>query len=179
MSVKIKGLKRLEKNVTSLLNVAISNPRLLEEVAEFTVNRIETETRKGKSMVTDSRLEPLSPSTKRRRARLGKLNQTHRSFRSGVSQLTFTGELLESITAKIFPRKRLIKFDFSGMHSRIIGLRGKPIGDRISNKDLAKRLQSGDPSTNLPPRPFMGLDEKATEQIKRIILKGLRNRLRR
>ena len=150
--------------------------KLLQEIGEFSVDRIQRTTRSGKDV--DGRpLAPLASSTIGQRKYLEEFNNTHENYRNRRANLTFTGELSDALRFRISGNK--INFSFIGTHKKYkTGKTRKRKGSkskRITNAELAEVMQDGDSSKNRPARPFIGLNEKSIERIKRMVSKAFRN----
>lgn len=167
---KFLNIQLTKRRVEAILNRAINDPNLKRKASEFSVERIQKVTRTGRSMVTGQKLKPLADSTKRIKESLKKFNTPSRFYRKGKSNLTFTGQLLDSL--KAFEGKTGNRFEIrpTGDHKAIRGKGRKIVSPRRPNVDIAEDLAKGG-------RPFLGLDEKAIGQLKRITLRELRRSL--
>ena len=95
MSIEFDKNKLLEQIGNALQKID------LERAARFVVNNIKDNTRKGKSVVTDSAFKALSPYTIEKRKKLGQTNRTHPKFKPNFSNLTLTGQLLNALTFQV------------------------------------------------------------------------------
>lgn len=94
--VKIKGLDKLSTKLRLRVGRAIKDAKTEKEFTKLVVE----ETRRGS-------IEPvLKPSTISNRRRLAKYNRTHKDYIATKSNLTFTGQLLNSLRS-IFRASRL------------------------------------------------------------------------
>ena len=131
-----------------------ATPRALLQVKDFWVKRILGFTRTGKSLVTESRLKPLSSSYRKFRNSFQGFKSQF--FRPNKSNLTFTGQLLDSLKGTANVRKQRVQIKPTGRRK-----------DGLTNEQLAEYVaQQG--------RPFLGIDEKGLKRIEQIIKRDLR-----
>ena len=71
------------------------------EIGKFLVSRIQLEARRAKPLNNSRSFPSLKSITKQHRDYLKKFNSTHGAFKSGRSNLTFTGQLIDAITFKV------------------------------------------------------------------------------
>lgn len=122
-------------NIEKKLKKVTTSKKVLNEIGEFLVDDVVNTTRKGR-VVNGQKFSgnpKLKPSTKKWRKKYEKLNSTGDSYSTNKSNLTFTGELLRSITYKI-SGSRLTVFA-KGRHSKYQGVNGK-IGSRPKNSEI-------------------------------------------
>lgn len=83
-----------------------------------------------------------------RREKLAAVNSTHKDFSPSRSNLTFTGQLMDSLKTilKLTSNSAKIIMEYTGTHKGYIGLKGKR-GKAISNKRLAGYLQESGRNT--------------------------------
>lgn len=142
-----------------------------ERIGRVAVKGIKDSVRRGISPVTGKPIPELSPNTIARRDKLDKINRTSKFYRPDESNLTFTGQLLNSLNSEVISKSGQTKvriFPEDRGRFPVIGLRGKPLSD-IPNSEIAKNLEEGDPTKRQPPRPFLGIDQKTSEQVKSIL----------
>lgn len=58
------------------------------------------------------------------------------------SNLTFTGQLLDSLTYKVEGMRRRVTLFFEGMHKPYKGVNGQPVDEPKSNAEIAKELNA-------------------------------------
>lgn len=96
-------------------------------------------------------------------------------FRPAKSNLTFTGQLLRSLRAKVFNRVGRVDITFKGTRA----------GTRLSNRELARLVQSPrrvktkNGSYTTKPRVFFGLTTQLQKQINSRIIKAFRAELKK
>lgn len=177
MAVKfLMNTKRMLLSFQKKFNDVTTDPTFVEDIAIFTVDRIKTFTRQGKSIVTGSKFDPLKKSTIENRKRYEDNNQTSEFYRRRKSNLTFTGQLVNSLTAKkvrrgLFQGGVNIQIKPSGTHKGINYKNGGKAAD-IPNETLGRWTARG--STNRPARPFIGLDQKGIDTIKKKTIRQIR-----
>lgn len=151
---------------------------VLEEVGTYAVDRIYKTTKSGYSLAygeTRTKLSPLSDGYKKYRRKYDKAGgSTGELFGPSRSNLTFTGQLLESITHRIFPTKKQIdvfvpdtkRTPPTRISTRKITPKAEP-----SNKEVAVNVAENG-------RAFIGMDASGYRSIMNIFLRDLRDRMR-
>jgi hypothetical protein len=180
---KVRGLNALEKKLKRFLIKELANKALLNKIGEFVKDRIVQFTRSGKSIAgaKAKKLKKLSDSyiqTRRgalhfRTSQQGnvfpiegpdeRLKTVDKEFFDpDFSNLTFTGQLLRSLKAKVDLKARTID----------IMPTGNRFDSNLSNQDVAKFVAE-------QGRPFIGLDDKGIKRVKALIIQDLRKSLRK
>ena len=180
------NIKNVIRNIEAVFEKSVKSEKLLNEIKDNSVLRIQAETRKGKDLTQDGKPQPdLSEATLRIREQIAKGNITlsypedSQFFKKGKSNLTLTGQMLDSIRGKVDAAKGLITIFVGGNRSRVryfwsrTGVELKhlskdSIGDNSSlAKDLAKR-----------GRTFLGLDTTGVKLIRKRVLDEIRKQIR-
>lgn len=182
--VKITGVDKVILSLKDLFENKVADTKLLLDIADFAKSRIQSFTRSGKSLVTESRLKPLSNSYKdmRRGAvkyrtlpdgrvivlpepdeRLKEVDT--RFFDPDYSNLTFTGQLMNAITATVKFKDRIIEI-FVNDKKRT----GKY--EKLTNAEVAEHVKANG-------RPFLGLDDKGIDRIKKLVINNIRKQILR
>ena len=130
------------------------SPGVLLQIQEFWLKRIQGFTRRGTSLVTDSSFKSLSTAYKAFRANY--TGTKGKSFRPNKSNLTLTGQLLESLKGRSNVRKQEVTIFASGRRD-----------DGQNNADVAEYVAE-------QGRPFLGIDKKGIQRIEQIITRDLR-----
>lgn len=168
MMFKIKidqaSLDRVEKNVKDAFNKVIRNQTMLNELGETIVVDIQGVNRSGKSP-KGNKHPSLSESSKRNRRYLSKYNQTHETYSEGRSNVTITGELLDSLESES-KRPGEVVVTAVGNHSKYKG-KTKSIGKAVANEKLIKFLK--DKGFNI-----MGIREKLLPRLRRTVIAYIR-----
>jgi len=175
--VELKNLNNVIKAIEKVFNNTKKNRRLLREMVDIAVTRIKQQTRAGNELTVEDgkpgrkyKQPPLSEKYKKFRkavkARGGVTQRTGKRvdpkhFRPGVSNLTFTGQLMDSIKGTINVQAGKITVFPSG--KRDDGLTNKQV-----TEDLAER-----------GREYLGMDEKGAQRINKVVLKELRRNIRK
>jgi hypothetical protein len=175
MSITVKfdkeSIKRVEEQTRTAFEKVIANRKLLNEVGEIVVTDIQFQTRRGQSIPNKARLKPLSKSWKEIRARIAESTDTHETYSPRRSNLTLTGQLLESLTWRIV-KSGVIETLFKGSRRRPYFIRRKrdnslrTIESKISNEELAEYVQKD--------RPFVGVRPQVVDRIKLKVIEYLR-----
>lgn len=190
--VRIKNISAALNSVRSVFADSVKSEQFLTEVKDFVVLRIQAETRKGRDLKNERPQPELSDATVSFREKInsGKIvlsyPQDGSFFRPSKSNLTMTGQLMESIDGRVVKqgmvyKKNVIEIFVSGARRKVRYLwakNGKEIkfGDQkqiLDNAELAKDLAKRG-------REFLGLDIKGIELIRKkavdIIRRAIRNR---
>jgi hypothetical protein len=168
-----KGSKKAFAKIRSFGKEIEYKKEMKKEIGDFVVDRIQRVTRSGKDPGRKS-FKSLKKSTKMMRKSIAKYNKTHPLFKVPRSNLTITGQLVDSVSY-VFKGK-VIDIRPRGIHSAYKGKPGKnrggwDNGEGKSNEEIAKNLLD-------QGRVFIGLDDVAKERINRILSKWARRLLR-
>lgn len=174
-------LKNLSSVINAMKKVLVDTKQsksLLRDIGVYSEKRIRSKTTSGKNMVLDEneggKLEknpPLSTGYKSYRRKLksggvknGKVVPSD-NMRPGVSQLTLTGKMLDSLRNVVLWRRGRVIIRTSGF--RKVLRRGDP----RTNQDLATRLAK-------KGRRFLGMDRTGYKVIRKKVLRVLRKNIR-
>lgn len=154
------------KGINSILNKAKSLDKKIDkptfnEIGKLIADRIRLKTRTGTSMATDSKLKPLAQSTKKSRQSFARNHQTGLGFRPNKSNLTLSGQLLDSVTHKVNIQDQSVLVTPDGKRSPYGRERSVP-----DNKKVAEYVSE--------ERPFMGLDDTGIKRVVAILAKRIR-----
>lgn len=170
-----KSLDRLEADTKARLNRVLSNKEMLGEVGDMAIDMIRQNTRRGTSSVTDEKLAPLSKPWMKTRERIASSQGTHPAYAKKRSNLTLSGQLLDSLKRSVAGRMVTIFFD--GMHIpyRMQTRKGiSRVGKLIKNSKLAQYVAE-------QGRPFFGFSKafelKLLTQVKRVVIRYIRRNL--
>jgi len=154
-------MSSVKVNITAaelIKNMKVSAP-VLYQLSEFWTKRIQGFTRAGKSLVTGSKLKPLSLKYQAfRRTYKGAKGEL---FKPNKSNLTFTGQMLASLKG------------YANYNTQTV--RVTPTGSRTGggkNTDIAEYVTE-------QGRPFLGLDEKGKKRMSQIILRDIRRNFKK
>jgi len=130
------------------------SPQALLQARDFWIKRVQRVTRSGKYIVTGAKLKKLSKAyIDFRRSFSGR---TGEFFKPSKSNLTFTGQLLESLKARSNVRQQTITLFASGRRD-----------DGLKNEEVAEYVAENG-------RPFLGIDQKGIDRIEQIGKRDIR-----
>lgn len=197
-----KALDKSESDVKELFKKVINSKALLKEVGDTVITDIKFQTKRGKSIPKDLQpFKPLSKSWRKEREKLSKYNKTSEVYSKNRSNLSFTGQLLDSLTYVANAGKILLKF--TGIHKAYdfeyltYYVRRKKTRRTANNKTVKGFANNGNlvfvntnrsgigktgediPNSELAKyvqedRPFLGVRDQIKERIKLTVLKYLR-----
>lgn len=161
--VRVKGIKSVFNSINAIFDNSIKKDSFLNMLKDFVVLRIQAETRKGKDLSRDGAVQPgLSDGYVRMREKFQdeKSVRLSKFFRVDFSNLTLTGQMLDSLAGKVLPRLSQIEISVSGNRD-----------DGETNSGVAKDLASRG-------RTFLGLDVKGRVRLRKFVLDELRKQIR-
>lgn len=135
----------------------------LKQIGEFAADRIRSFARTGKSLVTGQpkEFEPLAASTVKSRKSFAANHRTGDFFRAEKSNVTLTGQALESLAGKVEKSKQRVTVEAVGKRD-----------DGLTNAQVVDFLAEGG-------RPIMGLDEKGEARVVEMYDRAVRNNIRK
>lgn len=160
--VNIDGFKRQIKRLEKVLDT----DKLKDEMIEIAIKQIQGQTRSGNDLASGGKQASLAPSTVEQREYLAKHNTTHPSYKKARSNLTLTGQLLDSLVGQKF--RGFIKIVLKGTRKPY---RKGSRKSRTNNFVAAKLKEQG--------RQFLGKSPLMTKQIKIAIQRFIRRALRK
>lgn len=184
--VTIKNLDKVIRNVQKIFDDSIKRESFLIDVRDFAVQRIKAETRKGRDLSRDGAPQPeLSAFSKRIRANIEagvwrmRPRQNRSFFKVNLSNLTMTGQLIDSVVGRMRARLGQIEVTVDGDREpiEIVSVKtGKLIKFRnqdeiTTNKGLARKLAD-------KGRTFLGLDDKGVQRIRKMALDEIRRKIK-
>lgn len=164
LSKVTRRLEEIEKGFTS--------KELLEPVSEIAIKDIQRETRNRKGFDDNgkrSTLPAISTDWAKYKNKLAAKNKTHPTYAKARSNLTFTGQLLDSL--KAFFKGRTITIKPTGTHKGYKQLKGGT-SKNVANKVIADGLED-------MGYKFLEIDDKTEKKIKTEITRFIRRLLRR
>jgi hypothetical protein len=113
-----QSLRMLESDTKARINRVISNKELLNEVGTLAVETLKFTARKGISPETGSRFNGLSKEWKDEREKIAEATPTHPAYSKSRSNLTLTGQLMDSIrhSSAVTYRSIIIRIFLAGTH---------------------------------------------------------------
>lgn len=160
IKINAKGLLTTKERFKELAKDVFKDKELLAETASMAIKLIRFRTRLGE-MPDGSKIKELEGFTVRKRKELAENgeNKTNPSYKAEKSNLTFTGELMNSLTSKVNTGKGTFSLFFDGDHEpyksvEIITHKNKngsetkekkifKEGKTQSNNDIFKKLKKG------------------------------------
>jgi hypothetical protein len=185
--VKIKNLKSVLKAVQNIFDNDLKRSKeMFDDMTKFSVDRIRAETRKGRDLSKEGApIQDTKDSTKaiKRLIADGVITMNPPQplfFRSKKSQVTQTGQLLDSLDGEVKPRNLEIEISPQGKREETSyrwTKSKKPVlflnNDQITtNKGLAKSLSDRGFT-------FLGMDKKGVQRLRRIVLDQVRRLIKR
>lgn len=166
------GLDSLASDIKATFNLILQDQKVIAEVAQMIIKDIQYQTRRGVSAIDGSKFKPLSMSWIKMRKRI--VSPTHPTFNPTRSNLTISGQLLESIKYESKGQGR-IRFYFDGDHEpyKITGVKGNKkgqsltIGKKMPNEKLAGYVEA-------QGRPFFGVRKSLEPRISKILVAAIR-----
>ena len=166
--VVIKGIKGVEESTRKVLQKAINSQELLNEVAVLVQRNIIGSARQGKTQ-DGVALKPLSKSWVERRKKLSEVNSTGTFYKPSKSNLSFTGQLLDSFTYEISRVNATIRLFFKGSRKPYKGIKKAALEGPATNRELAEQIEQD--------RPFVFIGEKLNKIIVNKVKRSLRKQL--
>lgn len=170
---RIKNLRSVFNAIEKVFNDTVQEDKMLNDIGKEIVKRVKTQTQIGNDLKNEDKQPSLSDGyiNYRSRLRQGKVENTSvkpsKLMQPERSQLTLTGQLLESLKYEIDKRKATITMEPTGTRKPT-----KRKNDITTNKeltlDLAKR-----------GREYLGLDKTGVENIRQKVLRVLRRNIRK
>lgn len=156
---KVKvNIDQAQKNLRERFKKASEDTSLLKDIGETVVKNAKGEARLGKEPSTGEKFKPFADNKRypKQRKRIADRLGQGRNFKPKKSNLTITGQLIESIDFEIVDKKVNLRFDDS---PRI------PYGegDAPTNDELGRYHREG--LGNLPKRDLLGVSEKTEKTV--------------
>jgi hypothetical protein len=130
---------KIEQHIRETAKEILGGSDLKKEVGDFAVERVKYQARISKPTNVTGAFPDLKPSTIKNRFYLATYNKVHPTFEDERSNLTITGEFLDSLTW-LDKGDTLLQLAFTGMHKPYVGAKGQRISKTIMNETLAKYL---------------------------------------
>ena len=166
--VSISGIKEISESTKSIINLAIADEQHLKELAEVFKKSVVGSARTGKDP-DGKKFKPLSKSWIARKKVLATVNQPSEFYSKNRSNITFTGQLLNSFKYKINKAEVAITFFFEGMRVPYRGVLKPELDGIKTNKELAAKIEE--------VRPFAFLGEKTRDILINLIRRKIRTQL--
>lgn len=174
MSEAIKSIER------RLSDAALSQD-IGDKVGELLVTQIRGFTRKGEPYNKNRTFPVLAESTVESRDRLAKSNSTHASFRKGLSAVTLTGQLMDSLMHRIVKSGNSLQIflEFTGKRKAYRNLDGslqRQTSRNATNEALNQTLS--EIGFNVLSGQSVERDTRLIARVRKLIVDRLRQKLR-
>jgi hypothetical protein len=170
--VNQRSIDALESNTRQAFEKVIRNRELLNDIGETIITDIKFQTRRGNSIPTKSKLKPLSKEWIEKRLAIDEAQATGQAFSPRRSNLTASGQLLDSLKSKITGVGKII---VEATGSRI------PYFYTTKRKGVQQRKKSNEPTNEElaeyvaeQGRPFLGIRDAIRDRIKRQVVAFIR-----
>lgn len=164
ISIDEQSLKNVENNIRKSFEKVIRNQTMMKDVSDTIIKDIQFQTRSGKSIPLNQRFPPLTKGWRDRRKEIK--SQRHNAFSPNRSNLTLSGQLVDSLKSIVVGAGRFI-IKASGIHQPYYyeGKRGQrvQVGSKIDNEKLSQYVAE-------QGRPFIGVRKELIPRLKRIII---------
>lgn len=177
--VQIKNLRSAFNAVEKLFNTTLEQDVFLEKVANYAKTEVVAQTRIGKDLSEEGQpIKGHSEGTTRFRKRIaeGRISDVVIDldfFRAGKSNITFSGQLLNSIKYFIFKNKKQIEIRPTGQRFKTGTAKYFKNSDELdTNAAVAADLRSRGFT-------FLGLADKQIRFIRKLVLDEIRRAIRR
>lgn len=167
--------QRLEADVIKRIESVTDSKELKQEIGLFATDRIRFQARVKKPLNDSGSFPSLKKVTVEQREYLEKFNTTDRTYQSGRSNLTFTGQLLNSVAFKTI--RDGIELFFKGSRRPYKTGPGSRAKKTPTNEELAEFLSKL--GFEVFTKKGIEGDRKFNTQVNRIVRKFLRRSLRR
>lgn len=166
--VKIRGVDAARRRALRIVVGSIASSPELKKIDEFA----KSEFRKGK-LLDGSSIKSLAPSTIEFRQRYARVNRTGKGYSPRKSNLTFTGQFLESLktSVELVRDKIRVRISPTGIHRGLRKINGGRFPG-VSNAELGRFLIEGG-------RDWRRVGPATTRKFKSILLKIIRRSTKR
>lgn len=157
-----RDIDKVQENVKDAFRKVISSKPMLDEIGQIITFDVQTETRNEKSIpLGGQELKLLKDKWITRKKSLASVNKTDPNYEEGKSNLTFTGQLLNSFRWAIVGPGKLILF-FAGIHEPYKTLSNGKNPKPLRNQQLADYVAKAG-------RPFVGVRPAIRRRVQRIV----------
>ena len=159
--VSLKGIPELEKSIEDTFKKVTEGKQMRDEVGTFLRDRLKSEARRARPLNDSRAFPPLKQTSIIIRESLARTNETHITYKSTRSNLTFSGQLIDAIRYFLTSTKIIIEVENTARApyrtrdrlstKELGGLRGS-IGNLKATSEFIKRTrttgQDSPPPTN-------------------------------
>lgn len=185
MAVKV-NTNRLAFRLGRIVSNEFIDKKLLLEMGDILIKDVKGNMGTGKSGTridgtgNTKKFKSLATSTKDARRELARNNRTSDLYSNARSNLSFTGQLRDSIKTLIVNiRKRLVEVGPAAtVRKPYKTKKGKNVkGKKLTNAELGDFHQNG--GGKLPARPFLNVTQKTLNKINKLVLRRIAKILRK
>tara|TARA_R110002020_G_scaffold94189_5_gene226882 strand:+ start:831 stop:1382 length:552 start_codon:yes stop_codon:yes gene_type:complete len=170
--VTVKGLRSVDKKLKKFNKEIEKLFSGSDSIQEHMLKDLKEEIKSGKSPATGKSFRKLKDSTVKSRRKRSKYNSTDPSFSPGTSALTFSGQLVDSLKAKIKIGAKSIRVTIepTGKRSPYKNKDGSNTkgSAKKGNKKLAEYHAEGSPK-----RDLLGFTKKKEKEIVKLLRDGI------
>lgn len=175
LKVNKKSIDRLEADTKFKIKSILSNKQMLNEVGTLATDMLKFSSRKGTSPVTGEKFKRLTKPWIKRREKIAESTRVHPAYAKSRSNLTLSGQLMDSITHSVIGRTiRIVLDGFHEPYSIKTKTGISRVGKRIRNADLARYVTEAG-------RAFFGfgrvMEQKLLAQAKKIVIRYIRRNI--
>lgn len=183
--ITIRNIEQNKERVRKILEDAIQDDGLLNDIGNTLVTNMKAKTRLGKDPGTGGRFAPLDSSkhgTIYQRTGMSQYNKTSEFFRAKKSNLNFSGQLIDGIkhTIERISGLKYITINSTGERTPYQNKDGTPrSGGAKTNEELSKIHRKEGAGKSKVIRNFLGVSEKMKQQVINKVRAQLRRMLKR
>jgi hypothetical protein len=169
-SVKITGVNNIAKATQKTIGLINKDKALFNDLGETVVTQIVSSAKAGRDL-NKTKFDNVSNSWRDRRVKLATVNNTDPLFqgKSKKSNLTFSGQLLNSFSFNLNLNQLSLGFFFKGSRKKYKGLRKAELDGPATNAELAEEIEK--------TRPFVFISQKLNQILTLKVIKALRRNL--
>lgn len=110
-----KTIDKAQADIQAKLKEIVKSPELLNEIGDIAIKDIQFQARRGKNPITGGSFIPLSKKWIEKRQKISEVTDVHEAFKANRSNITLTGQLLNSLR-KYYTGNKITLF-FAGFHN--------------------------------------------------------------
>ncbi|MBL0233182.1 MAG: hypothetical protein IPQ08_05915 [Chitinophagaceae bacterium] len=206
LSFKRISIDVAEKSIKEKVNSILNEPELMNSIGDAIIKDIRFQTRRGVSSINGERFKPTSKAWRNKREKIAEATSTNDAYSKNRSNLTLTGQLLDSLRKAV--NGKSVKIFFAGVHMpykqkyleyfmrkkskrrinlgrTVEGFQTSAGGISYVNTGKTGTYTVGKAITNNKlaeyvekgGRPFFGIRAKMIDQLKSIVIRYIRRKL--
>lgn len=182
--VKIKNLNNVKKSIVELFNEIRKDEKLLLDIGNETVRMTKGFLRSGKSPKDKKPLPALEDETIEQKKRMKSHNSVAKYYGDGLSNLSFTGQLIDSIEVVSIDREKSIaKIDVTDNAKRkpYKLANGKSVKDTPTNSQIYQWLgvEGINTKSGYKKWDFFGINKQMENVINKIVRKFMNDKIKK